>query len=89
MSASFLTRLTIVLTVVFSMTGLALPQLYAESVKLSAIVHEPPTNGYIFTALAPLPKLMPDMLVKAKPPVAPTTASVPTPNTSLDVKKKP
>ncbi len=65
------------------------PHVQAESVKLSPIVHEPPTNGYIFTALAPLPKLMPDMLVKLTPPVASSTANVPTPSTSLDVKKKP
>jgi hypothetical protein len=64
------------------------PNVYAESVKLSAIVHEPPTNGYVFTALAPLPKMMPDMLVQATPPVASTSANVPTPSTSLDVKKK-
>ncbi len=69
--------------------SLVLPNVQAESVKLSAIVHEPPTNGYIFTALAPLPKMMPDMLVKATAPVASKTASVPTPNTTLDVKKKP
>ncbi|MFN7311270.1 MAG: hypothetical protein ACK5T0_07885 [Vampirovibrionales bacterium] len=75
----------------FSMlaVSLVIPNVQAESVKLSAIVHEPPTNGYIFTALAPLPKLMPDMLVKATPPVASTTADVPTSTTTLDVKKKP
>ncbi|MFN9691256.1 MAG: hypothetical protein ACK551_04065 [Vampirovibrionales bacterium] len=68
--------------------GLISPTVQAESVKLSAIVHEPPTNGYVFTALAPLPKMMPDMLVQATPPVASTSANVPTPSTSLDVKKK-
>lgn len=88
MSHSSFTRLAcVVLTLVFSTAVLAIPTVQAESVKLSAIVHEPPTNGYVFTALAPLPKLMPDALVKATPPVASATGGVP--STSLDVKKKP
>ena len=75
----------------FSMlaVSLVIPNVQAESVKLSAIVHEHPSNGYAFTALAPLPKMMPDVIVKATSPVVPSTANVPTPSTSLDVKKKP
>ena len=63
----------------------------AESMKLSAIVHETPSSGYVFTALVPLPKMMPDSpLVATSPtPVSPMVSASPVPSTTLDVKKKP
>jgi hypothetical protein len=70
--------------------SLLLPKGYAESVKLSAIVPESSSQGYTFTALAPLPKLMPDALIQVTAPLGTTTSPAePESSTFLDVKKKP
>ena len=66
-----------------------MPKGYAESVKLSAIVPESSTQGYTFTALAPLPKLLPDASVSSSLSTGTPSPAEPKSSTFLDVKKKP
>ena len=66
-----------------------MPKGFAESVKLSAIVPESSTQGYTFTALAPLPKLLPDASVSSSLSTGTPSPAEPKSSTLLDVKKKP
>jgi hypothetical protein len=55
---------------------------YAESVKLSPLVHDDPQEGYVFTALAPLPSVLPDVQNTSNP------SAIQEPTTQIVLKKK-
>lgn len=55
---------------------------YAESVHLSPLVHDEPQGGYVFTALAPLPSVLPDVQEATQVPSSPKNT------TQIVLKKK-
>gem|GEM_PF-5165954 len=81
----------LVLSIVFAAVS-ALPS-YAQSLKLSPMVHSAPPGGYNFQALVPLPSVMPDAALRDNNAFDVREASY-TPNngdapvTTLDLKKK-
>ncbi len=85
----------VLVCLMLSLFSVVTPSVSASELRqLSPIVHEPPVGGYVFTALAPLPRdfretaLSPTPILQESAQTA-QTQGVPLPNTRFELKKKP